>query len=95
MGKYADIIITDEADTAAVSDVIARFPSLNNDGKMRTFCMGYSDNEGVFVLPTKELTSEQAELPSRNRATAAPPPDASPDPAPKTSRFGSYSKGRK
>ena len=95
MGKYADIIITDEADTAAVSDVIARFPSLNNDGKMVDFLMGYSDNEGVFVLPTKELTSEQAELPSRNRATAAPPPDASPDPAPKTSRFGSLFKRRK
>jgi hypothetical protein len=70
INEYANKIVTAENDKQHLKDVIARFPSLNNDGKIVDFLLGYNEN-GVFVLPTKELTSEQAEIPARQRTSAA------------------------
>ena len=68
LNKYANDIVTEDADKKHIGKVFARLPSLNNDGKMVDFLMGYDEN-GVFILPTKELTSEAADIASRKRIT--------------------------
>jgi hypothetical protein len=65
-------VLPSPAADADLSEIIARFPALNNDGKMVDFLLGYNKEKGVFILPTKELTSEQADFSSRRRSTENP-----------------------